>query len=153
MNVNLELIRKKLDHLQRMRNYLDYSARHIEGMLPIQDWQALTGAQHEALAAFRVRFSEYQEHLGKLMRAITREEEHPIEPFSQVLVYMEKLNILPAASRWKEIRELRNAINHDYEDQPARLSEFFQALHASVTDLHQMHENLLAFCARTYRVG
>lgn len=31
--------------------------------------------QHETLSAFRVRFSEFQEHLGKTMRAIALEEE------------------------------------------------------------------------------
>lgn len=150
MSTNLELIRKKLDHLRRMRAYLDYSARHVQDILPIRDWRALTDAQHEALAAFRVRFSEYQEHLGKLMRAVAREEEHEIEPFSQVLVYMEKLAVLSSARRWKELRELRNAINHDYEDDPTRLSEFFRALHAAVGELEAMDEALIAFCARTY---
>ncbi len=150
MSANLELISKKLDHLLRMRSYLDYSASQVQPILPNQDWQALTDEEHQTMAAFRLRFSEYQEHLGKLMRAVTREEEHEIEPFSQVLVYMEKLAVLPSVTRWKELRELRNAINHDYEDNPDRLSEFFQALHAAVSELQGMHDALIAFCARTY---
>lgn len=153
MTTNLDLIGKKLIHLQRMRGYLDYSARHIQSALPIQDWQALTEPQHEALAAFRVRFSEYQEHIGKLMRAVTREEEHEVEPFSQVLVYMEKLGVLPSVTRWKELRELRNAINHDYEDDTARLSAFFVALHTAVSELTAMHTALAQFCARTYQIA
>ncbi len=29
MNTNLELIRKKLEHLQRMQGYMGYSARQV----------------------------------------------------------------------------------------------------------------------------
>ena len=33
-----------------------------------------------------------------------------------VLLYMEKLGCLDSVDRWKEIRELRNPVNHEYED-------------------------------------
>lgn len=128
MNTNVQLIWKKIDHLQRMRDYLDYSRAQASVLMPIHDWQLLTPAQHATLAAFRVRFSEFQEHLGKAMRAIAREEEQGTEPFSFVLNYMEKLGIIDTAERWKLIRELRNAVNHEYEENEQRLSEFFLAL-------------------------
>ncbi|WP_274521506.1 hypothetical protein [Ectothiorhodospira lacustris] len=35
----------------------------------------LTQENHETLAAFRVRFSDFQEHLGKTMRAVAIEED------------------------------------------------------------------------------
>ena len=68
------------------------------------------------LAAFRVRLSEFQEHLGKTMRAIAIEEEENSEPFGAVLAFMEKLGILDSAEHWKLIRELRNSVNHEYEE-------------------------------------
>ena len=49
------------------------------------------------LAAFRVRFSEFQEHLGKAMRAIAIEEEVEVERFGSVLAFMENSGCL---SRW-----------------------------------------------------
>ena len=39
-------------------------------MLAQEDWSVLGPDQHESLAAFRVRHSEFQEHLGKAMRAV-----------------------------------------------------------------------------------
>ncbi len=42
---------------------------------------------------------------------IALEEEKPSEPFTAVLLYMEKLGCLDSVDRWKEIRELRNAVN------------------------------------------
>ncbi len=93
MRSNVELIRKKVDYLLRMRNYLNYSYEQILRIVPVKDFDALMPEQHDALVAFRVRFSEFQEHLGKLMRAVAREEEQETEPFSFVLLYMEKIGI------------------------------------------------------------
>ena len=64
MTVHLRLIANQLTHLQRMREYLTYSFKRVEKILPITNWQTLTQEEHEMLAAYRVRFSEFQEHLG-----------------------------------------------------------------------------------------
>ena len=97
MSEHIALIRKKLEHLARMREYLRYSIGQVQTLLPITDWQALQPDQHETLAAFRIRFSEYQEHMGKTMKAIAVEEEKPSEPFTAVLLYMENS---AASTRW-----------------------------------------------------
>ena len=150
MTAHLRLIRQKLDHLTRMRAYLAYSHAQAAPLMPIKDWAALTPEQHETLAAFRVRFSDFQEHLGKTMRAIAVEEEQKTEPYTAVLLYMEKLRIIESADRWKEIRELRNAINHEYEENTERLSEFFAALVQSVPELLVWHDCLAEFCRVHY---
>ena len=150
MSANVQLIWKKIEHLRRMRIYLDYSLEQTLMLMPITDWHQLTPAQHESLAAFRVRFSEFQEHLGKIMRAIAREEEQSTEPFSFVLLYMEKLGILDAVERWKLIRELRNAVNHEYEENEQRLSEFFLALTQAAPELYTWFDRTISFCESSY---
>jgi len=147
---HIALIWKKLDHLARMREYLVYSLDQIRKLLPIEDWARLQPDQHESLAAFRVRFSEFQEHMGKTMKAIAVEEEKPSEPFTAVLLYMEKLGCLDSVDCWKEIRELRNAVNHEYEDDPQTLHDFFVAMLASAPQLLRWHDLLLNFCSKTY---
>ena len=137
-------------HLRRMRTYLDYSLAQTEQLMPIRNWQALTPEQHETLAAFRVRFSEFQEQLGKTMRAIAREEEQNTEPFSIVLLYMTKLGILDSVEQWKLLRELRNAVNHEYEENSERLSEFFQELAQASPTLNLWFDRLVKFCDLTY---
>ena len=94
--------------------------------MPISNWRALSLEQHETLAAFRVRFSEFQEHLGKTMRAVAIEEEIEVERFGSVLAFMEKLGVLESTERWKIIRELRNAVNHEYEEDADRLTQFLR---------------------------
>lgn len=151
MSEHVALIWKKLDHLVRMRDYLSYSIAQVEALLPIQNWQALQPDQHETLAAFRIRFSEYQERMGKTMKAVAVEEEKPSEPFTAVLLYMEKLGCIDSVDRWKDIRELRNAVNHEYEDDPAVLHEFFEQMIQAAPELLRWHDQLTAFCQNTYR--
>jgi hypothetical protein len=152
MTGHIALIQKKLDHLQRMRGYLSYSLEQSLQLMPIQEWQSLTQDNHATLAAFRVRFSDFQEHLGKTMRAIAIEEEQRTEPFTAVLLYMEKLEILDSVQAWKELRELRNAINHEYEDHPQRLAGFFQELVSATPRLLDWHQRLIVFCQRSYGI-
>lgn len=153
MNEHIQLIEKKLDHLSRMQTYLAYSLDQVRIVVPIQVWENLTAENHETLAAFRVRFSEYQEHLGKAMRAIAIEEEQKTEPFTAVLLYMEKLGVIDSAQSWKELRELRNAVNHEYEENPQRLSEFFLELVQATPVLMDWHMRIVEFCQRNYRLG
>lgn len=152
MTAHLHLLAKQLTHLQQMRQYLEYSAQRLNAILPITNWQALSLEQHESLAAFRVRFSEFQEHLGKTMRAIAIEEEVNVERFGSVLAFMEKLNIIETADRWKLIRELRNAVNHEYEEDAERLAQFFWETLQATPELFDYFQRLLDFCASEYGV-
>lgn len=151
MTEHIALIARKLEHLGRMRVYLSYSQEQVAQIGTI-NWPALTPEQHEALAAFRVRFSDFQEQLGKTMRAVAIEEEQPTEPFTAALLYMEKLAIIDSKERWKEMREIRNAINHEYEENTARLTAFFGELASATPQLLAWHENLVRFCEATYAI-
>ena len=150
MTENLQIIQIKLVHLERMETYLRYSLSQVAMILPSQDWSLLTPDQHESLAAFRVRFSEFQEHIGKTMRAVAVEEEQDVERFGAVLAFMERLKVLDTAEHWKAIRELRNAVNHDYADDSIRLAEFFDLLMVESPVLFGYLSRLKEFCAKNY---
>ena len=98
MTEQIKLMRIKLGHLTRMHGYLRYSLSQVERTLLAKDWAHLSPDQHESLAAFRVRFSEFHEHLGKTMRSVAIEEEQDVERFGPVLAYMELFR-LPALRR------------------------------------------------------
>ena len=153
MTDQLQLIQTKLQHLARMQQYLAYSLGQVELMLPLKDWSALTPDQHESLAAFRVRFSEFQEHIGKAMRAVAIEEEQDVDRFGAVLAFMERLQILDSSEHWKLIRELRNAVNHEYEDDSLRLAEFFELLVVQTPVLFDYLSRLSGYCAKAYGLG
>ena len=150
MTENLQIIQTRVVHLERMETYLRYSLSQVAKILPSQDWTLLTPDQHESLAAFRVRFSEFQEHIGKTMRAVAVEEEQDVERFCAVLAFMERLKVLDTAEHWKAIRELRNAVNHDYADDSIRLAEFFDLLMVESPVLFGYLSRLKEFCAKNY---
>lgn len=41
---------------------------------------------------------------------------------------MERLRVIDSVEQWKLLREFRNAVNHEYEDDAARLAEFFELM-------------------------
>lgn len=153
MTEHLRLIARQLDHLKRMSEYLAHSVQRCAQILPVSDWQTLSLEQHETLAAFRVRFSEFQEHIGKSMRAVAIEEEVDVERFGSVLAFMEKLGVLDSMEGWKIIRELRNAVNHEYEDDAARLTQFFMEMLKATPELFACYQRLRDFCAKAYAIG
>lgn len=154
MSEQLRLIGRRLEHLRRMRGYLEYSAERTARILSKlqQAPDTLAPDEHETLAAFRVRFSEFQEHLGKTMRNVAVEEEVDTERFGSVLAYMEKIGVLDSALRWKEVRELRNSVNHEYEENTARLAQFFAALLDALPALLDWHQRLAEFTITTLHI-
>jgi uncharacterized protein YutE (UPF0331/DUF86 family) len=65
---------------------------------------------------------------------------------------MEKVGIFETAERWKIIRELRNTISHDYEDDTERLTKFFTETVKATPELFECHRRLLGFCAKAYEI-
>ena len=67
-----------------------------------------------------------------------------------MLIYMTKLGILDSVEQWKLIRELRSAVNHEYEENTERLSEFFQELAQATPALFLWLGRMVDFCKPTY---
>ena len=147
MNLHRELIAGKLRHLHRMREYLAHSHGNLlaQGIVgkPVL---SLTLQESEILAAFRMRFSEFQEHLGKLLRAIAQEEEVEITGFSDVLAFAEKAEILASADDWKKARDVRNQINHEYEENENILAPLIAEMANCVPILFLIHDRAAAYC-------
>lgn len=155
MSENVNILHKKLDHLGRMRGDVQHSIGKLSG--PLHTLQtlgvaALSPDERETLSAFTTRFATYQEHMGKTMRSIAIEEESATEPFGAILALMEKLEILDSLEMWKEIRELRNSVNHEYEDDAEVLHQILSNMAKSAPWLVAVHERLESFVMQTYPV-
>lgn len=153
MSENLKIIQKKLEHLGRMRDDVKHSIGKLPGPLAkikLGNVAALTPDERETLSAFTTRFANYQEHMGKTMRGVAIEEESATSPFGAILALMEKLGILDEAEKWKELRELRNSVNHEYEDDAEALYQILSHMAAGSPWLFSVHEKLGAFVKATY---
>lgn len=154
MTPHRELIAGKLRHMRRMREYLAHSHGNLltHGIVgkPVG---ALTLQESEILAAFRMRFSEFQEHLGKLLRAIAQEEEVEITGFSDVLAFAEKAEILASADDWKKARDVRNQINHEYEENERVLAPLIAEMANCVPTLFLIQDRAVVYCTDRLGVG
>lgn len=82
----------------------------------------LTSAQRRLLDQLAYRFAKLQDSMGEkvLTQAIELAEEPLPEDvtFAQKLQRLERLGAIESAAEWRELRELRNQIAHEYTDQP-----------------------------------
>lgn len=150
-----EVIAQKLEQLEKMRAYLAYSTKRMrDNGIANKIAQGLSDEEAEILAAFRTRFSEYQEHTGKLIRSIAIEEEvRDTSAFSNVLAFAEKVGIIAREADWKEPRDVRNAISHDYEENAAELSELVREMVGFVEPLMKVHDNAVRYCKDNLNVS
>jgi len=151
MKTHLQLIASRLTQLEKLRAYLVHATGKIEqcGMLQKNPAKYSLDDSNN-LAAFRMRVSEFQEHLGKLLASIAREEEVEYSGFSDVLAFAEKAGIITSESAWKEIREVRNQINHEYEDDPDALTEIIKKMVGCVPTLLDWENGARDYCTRKF---
>lgn len=153
MSENLKILHKKLDHLSRMRGDIQHSLGKLPGLLATikqSGVDALTPDQRETLSAFTTRFATYREHMGKTMKSVAIEEESATSPLGAILALMEKLSILDRPEKWDDVRSLRNAVNHEYEDDAGELHQILSAMAAAAPWLVTVHERLEAFVKGNY---
>lgn len=153
MNENLRILVSKLEHLARMKRDLEYSISKMA--TPIQIIQSgkvesLTDDQRETISAFNSRFSSYQEQIGKTMKGVAIEEELTSERFGATLALMEKLGVIDDVQKWVDVRELRNSVNHVYEDDPEELSQILTSLVENAPYLFSVHQQMAAFVQDAY---
>lgn len=142
-----EIIAKKLAFLEKMRGYLAYSSgRMLRAKIAEKNLQTLSDEDAEILAAFRARFSEYQEHVGKLLKSVALEEGVKVVGMSDVLAFAEKAKLIENEQDWKEPRDVRNAINHEYQENAKVLSVLVAEMLNLVEPLMAMHSRAGEYC-------
>ena len=142
-----EIIANKLAHLEKMRGYLAYSSERMrKSKITEKELQGLSDEDAEILAAFRARFSEYQEHVGKLLKSIALEEGVKVVGMSDVLAFAEKAAIIESEQEWKVPRDIRNAINHEYQEDAQTLSVLIAEMLNLVEPLMRMHQRAEQYC-------
>ena len=154
MKSHLQLIVSRLVQLEKLHAYLVHATGKIGqcGMLQKSPAEYSLDDSNN-LAAFRMRVSEFQEHLGKLLASIAREEEVEYSGFSDVLAFAEKAGIINSESAWKEIREIRNQINHEYEDDPDALAEIVKKMVACIPALLEWETGARNYCVAKFGLG
>lgn len=117
-----------------MRIYLSECRLHVEvlaeALAETRQWLPFTpdSVQHIEKVQLRIldqvayRFTKLQDTMGqKVLPTILDLAQEPIAPdatFAEKLNWLERMGALPSAEEWKRLRVARNAIAHEYPDDP-----------------------------------
>ncbi|NPA60460.1 MAG: hypothetical protein GXO30_08415 [Epsilonproteobacteria bacterium] len=94
---------------------------------------------------FLFRFAKLQDVVGqKLFKTVLLFLKEDIEgkPFIDILNLMEKLYLLEDANIWKQLRDDRNELAHNYEDEPEQMSETINRLYDKRSVLIHIYKHI-----------
>lgn len=111
-------------HLQR----IEEAYGDIQNSIPlsVEKYKILSKDEVQDIDQYLYRFSKLQDTLGqKIFKAIVKiyEPTTQVMPFLDMLNLLEKLNFLESQKEWVYLREKRNRIAHQYDDEPYEMTE------------------------------
>jgi len=123
--IKLQKYFKECDkHLQRIEEaYSD-----IKTILPltVQKYKILSKDEVQDIDQYLYRFLKLQDTLGQKIFKLVLDIYEPSNealPFLDILNKLEKLNFLESAKEWMNLREKRNNIAHQYDDEPYEMTQ------------------------------
>ena len=127
MNHKLEILKKRFQKLAKHYQALKAYKQLIDNLIQKKDiykpqeFENLKAEEQAILDAYLKRFASMQDFLGaKIFPSILEIAGISHGKMSEVLYTVEKEEIIDSLENWIELREIRNALEHDY---PEKLSE------------------------------
>jgi len=143
----LEKVFRECDkHIKR----LTFASNNMSKFMPLNSikYQNLSDEEVEHIDQFLFRFAKLQDSMGrKLFKNILLYlgEDVSEEPFIDILNRLEKINLLSSANFWRELRNDRNELAHNYEDNPEEMSESINRLYEKKDKLIEIYYNIKKF--------
>jgi len=109
---------------------------------------SLSDDEVEHIDQFLFRFSKFQDTIGeKLFKTILLYLEEKVEnkPFIDILNRLEKLELLDDAVIWKELRNNRNELAYNYDDDPEETSEVINKLYSKKDLLINIYQKIKSY--------
>lgn len=146
---------------QSMHIYLAECSLHAqvldEGLVDARAWTPLTSGMPIEKEMLRIldqiayRFAKLQDSMGEKILPMILELAQETVPanatFAEKLNRLERIGAIPSAEEWKKFRFVRNALAHEYpEDPELRVSaiNYFMAGAATLSTLYRVVKNYIA---------
>lgn len=129
---------------------LTFAYDKLSDKFPLTEQQLsrLTDDDLLSLDGFTIRFARLQDIVAKRVFRTLLEatlETLDMATFIDILNRLEQLNIIDSFDQWKEIRETRNAMVHDYTFTAAELIEILNTAYEATTELIATVNRIAAF--------
>jgi hypothetical protein len=133
-------------HLKRMA----YARGKLAELMPMdeQGYLALTEAQIESLDQYIFRYIKMQDAMGeRLFRQMLDLLEEPArsQPFLDKLNRLEQLGAISSKEAWLKLRNLRNLLTHEYEDDSASMSEVITQVYGVYPEVEATYQQAADF--------
>lgn len=127
LNTNRIRVEKYINECEKHKIRVEKSHAKVNAIFPLSAsrYEQLSDEEIEAIDQYLFRFSKLQDTLGqKLFKLIISEYVEDINQltFLDILNHLEKIDILET-SVWKRLRDVRNNIAHQYDDEPQEMAE------------------------------
>ena len=137
-----KIIKECEKHLQRLK----YAKNKLKDIFPLtaQSYQNLSQEDIQVIDQFIYRFSKLQDTIGeKLIKIVFSLYEENIEKFTfiDILNRLEKADILTTQA-WRELRDIRNELSHNYEDEPMQSSIVLNKVYEKEELLESIYQNI-----------
>ncbi|WOG27210.1 hypothetical protein [Endozoicomonas sp. 8E] len=137
--------------IKRMKASISRLEKHFP--LTAQAIKSEDEALFEKIDAFRIRFADLQDCIGnKLFRNLLRMEDEEGLNMADTLSRMEKRHILNTADRWRKMREIRNALSHDYPEAESQRAEALNMAWVVAPELIEITEQIEAYVLRLHNI-
>lgn len=125
-------------HLKRLNDAFEELKKNVSFPMETQNYQNILNSKQNLAYSDQIiyRFSKLQDCMGaKLFKSILLYQgENTDKPFLDILNQLEKMDIIDV-DEWFEIRDLRNEIAHDYEDNDALTINILNTLYSLKEEL------------------
>ncbi len=134
MNIYKEKIVKIFSECDKHILRINSSSYKMKPVMPLdkEKYIHLSEDEIEHIDQFLFRFSKLQDAMGqKLFKTVLLLLDEKIEnkPFIDILNRLEKLELLNDANVWRELRDARNELAHNYEDEPEEAAMIINKLY------------------------
>ena len=142
-------IQKYIHECQKHKLRIEKSSAKVKEIFPLSasKYEKLNDDEVEAIDQYLFRFAKLQDTLGqKLFKMVASEyvEDITLMPFLDILNLLEKVEILEVAN-WKRLRDIRNNISHQYDDDPQEMAEALNGVLAYRDELLGIFEKIEKF--------
>ena len=150
MNTNRLKIEKYLNECKKHKIRIEKSYAKVKEIFPISAprYQSLSDDEIGAIDQYLFRFAKLQDTLGnRLFRLIVSEYEDNINQltFIDILNRLEKIGVLDDVNIWRKLRDIRNDISHQYDDEPQEMAEALNNIFAYKSELLKIFDKIERF--------
>ena len=150
INIDEIKIKKYLNECDKHKMRVQKAYDDIKNILPLSSkkYLQLNDEDIKTIDQYLFRFSKLQDTIGeKLFRFIVSEYIEDISrlSFIDMLNQLEKIGILESVDEWSSLRNARNNIAHQYDDEPEDMADAINKMFAQKDILVDIYNNIKSY--------